>query len=902
MIESELSPPQLELAMANAISISLLYTLGRKYLDIPLDKGKYIRPESPLARSSESFDGIEFLRLEMVGDSSDSLFNDPLMALQTALASCHHPKHCTLIFIVSSDGNNTHIYLGIRRSDHTDYLTKDFVKNVGNFLEGNWSGTKLVPCYPESSEFQTRIINPLNKNLRYINALTGIPSLKAGENPGYPQSLDRLITGLRGSPFMYMIVAEPMDQGDVNQAIHQLRELMGRVHSLSKVTSNETFSENISEALGRTESFGKSVADGINFNEAQSDQKIKDIINLVSAGTLAVGAFFPPAELLIEVGLGALLLKDFTPTKQKSSGMSSTITDSFGESLSTTTTLGKGLARAFGREYINTHAEAAKRIVERYLNRFEESRALGCWNVGIYLLAEEPNVAQQGAIQLKALLSGEQSFFEPIRVHNLSPGNGEGWRHAVRKALQEFCQPSLTLVTPNNQTPLVHPLGTPFNHLTTPLNVKELALLVNIPQREIPGVKVMASASFSLNPPTIEDNDIILGYLLEGGKQTGLNYGIPKKTLAKHGLVTGITGSGKTSTCQKLLSELHQEKIPLLVIEPAKTEYVDWAMELNKTLPQEKHIAVYMPGVKTWRGIVLKEQLVLNPFDVVWLHNNTPQVLPHIDRLKSILNAAFPMQEVLPIILEELIFDAYNHHGWLDDELPPLSTSRPTFSQLRNKVGDVVKSLGYETKITANLTAALTARIQSFRRGWKKQLFDRTPSTKWNKIFDRPAIINLSHLGDDADKAFTMAILLNFLYEYRQAQYELGIKQQPLFHLTVIEEAHRILSNVRASSLEQASPQGKVAEMFSNILSEIRAYGEGFLIVDQVPSRLIPDVVKNTNLKIVHRLVASDDRDSMSTAMALTLEQTNIINRLRPGQSIIYGEQDDLAAWVQISK
>lgn len=78
------------------------------------------------------------------------------------------------------------------------------------------------------------------------------------------------------------------------------------------------------------------------------------------------------------------------------------------------------------------------------------------------------------------------------------------------------------------------------------------------------------------------------------------------------------------------------------------------------------------------------------------------------------------------------------------------------------------------------MTAALTTRIQSLRRGWKKQLFDKPRSTPWKKIFDRPTVINLSHLGDDADKAFTMALLFEFLYEYRQAQFELTTANKSL--------------------------------------------------------------------------------------------------------------------------
>jgi DNA helicase HerA-like ATPase len=144
------------------------------------------------------------------------------------------------------------------------------------------------------------------------------------------------------------------------------------------------------------------------------------------------------------------------------------------------------------------------------------------------------------------------------------------------------------------------------------------------------------------------------------------------------------------------------------------------------------------------------------------------------------------------------------------------------------------------------------------------------------------------------------------LYEYRQVQQETASseerKSDRLRHLTVIEEAHRLLLRAAPGTLEQANPQAKVAEMFANILSEIRAYGEGLLIADQVPARLVPDAIKNTNLKIVHRLVAADDREAMSACMTLTPEQSAIINRLRLGQAIIYGEQADMASWVQILK
>jgi DNA helicase HerA-like ATPase len=88
--------------------------------------------------------------------------------------------------------------------------------------------------------------------------------------------------------------------------------------------------------------------------------------------------------------------------------------------------------------------------------------------------------------------------------------------------------------------------------------------------------------------------------------------------------------------------------------------------------------------------------------------------------------------------------------------------------------------------------------------------------------------------------------------------------------------------------------------MFADILAEIRAYGQGLAIIDQVPSKLVPDALKNTNLKVVHRLVSADDRDAMASALALTDEQAQVIARLKVGQAIVSGIQDDMASWVKI--
>jgi hypothetical protein len=157
-------------------------------------------------------------------------------------------------------------------------------------------------------------------------------------------------------------------------------------------------------------------------------------------------------------------------------------------------------------------------------------------------------------------------------------------------------------------------------------------------------------------------------------------------------------------------------------------------------------------------------------------------------------------------------------------------------------------------------------------------------------LFASPCVIELKQVVSDDEKAFIMGLLLIRLYEF----YEGGQGGSPtgdLAHVTLIEEAHRLLRNV---STEQggdaANPKGRAIEVFGNILSEIRAYGEGILIAEQVPVKLLPDAIKNTNLKIVHRMVAQDDREIVGGTMNLTPPQTRFLTTLSTGQAVVYTE------------
>ena len=118
-----------------------------------------------------------------------------------------------------------------------------------------------------------------------------------------------------------------------------------------------------------------------------------------------------------------------------------------------------------------------------------------------------------------------------------------------------------------------------------------------------------------------------------------------------------------------------------------------------------------------------------------------------------------------------------------------------------------------------------------------------------------------------------------------------------LRHVTVIEEAHRLL---KASTSGPGGTASHAVEMFAGLLAEIRAYGEGIVVAEQIPSKLIPDVVKNSALKILHRLPAADDRETVGATMNLDEPQSRAVVSLPPGQAAVFTDGMDRPVRVRI--
>lgn len=774
-----------------------------------------------------------FIQVHEVVYSRDVTAGFHLQNMQNAISSLRDGSH-SLAYAVCSDGQQTRLLLGVRRAagvGSSVIETEDYVRILNRSLRTNYPGIILSKEPLPFATYQQELLDPISQS-RYLAALTGIPSLKNPEQGLFAQSVDRLVDALRGEYYTLLVLAEPIPDRLILEMIERLRRFSEEIHRL--VRQSMTMSQSSSTTDGKTISQGRSMS----------------------------------------IGLGSMLAPLFGP----SIGVNTST------SLSRQSTQGAGIS--ISQDNLNKTAQFCEQVLDHSLTRLQKGRSLGFWNVGVYLASDGHNAFLRAQSISRSLYSGQHTHFEPLRILDLSDVQADA---EIRDALAHLRNPRLDV----QQTGLLHPLGDEYQTLGTPLTTEEISVLVSLPHREVPGLKVSPAVDFNLNPRNAGKGDFELGSLLYRDEVLETRVKLSSKSLTRHTFVTGLTGSGKTNTCLALLANAYQNRgLKFLVIDPAKTEY---RFLLNAEGLGED-LLVFTLGEER------ESPFRLNPFEFA---RGFP-LLSHIDLIKAIFNAAFPMYASMPYLLEKAILAIYEERGWdvaastnhfVDVESEDYGPFLPRLSDLYAKIDSVVAAEGYDTRLRLDITAALKARLGSLLRGGKGRMLDTQRSIPMTELLKRPVVLELRRVSDDDEKAFLMALLFTRLYEEVQC----NPAGSPLRHVTLMEEAHRLLRNMPpAASAESANPRGKAIEMFTDMMAEMRTYGEGFIIVDQMPNKLIPDVIKGSNLKIVHRLLAADDRESVGNSMGLTSAQNEHLPRLALGQAIVHSEELGDACLVQI--
>ncbi len=819
----------------------------------------------------ETNDNIEFVKISHISYDRNKTETDLNLIDFEQLLSAIASKSQKFVYMIESSSEGIDLYLG---------TVKEL--NSGTFLKDTFEG-----IYPGSIVDNNKKIQPdFFKEMNYSKAMLGIPALKRDSDKEYKQSLEKILFPMQGKNFRIVLVAESYSLSTIQEIISNYQTIGSELHRFVKQSKSEQESHSDSTGVTFTKGSSNSESNSTSKSDKTDDSKFGTVIS-VGLGA-AIGSFFGPEGTALGASLGGSVGGNFFSATES---ISSSRTNSTNESKSTTQNTTKTDTIGITFDEINKSAEYCENLIDTYIERFQKGLNHGMWNSSLYIQAENETVLSELEHTLKSVYSGDESYYETIRF---SQNLHENKKIDLAKLPMLYFDKSIK-----------HPIHPSFVGFSSAINTEELSILVALPSNDVDGVSVSRISCFGLTQSRNIDkySSIEVGTVLNRKHPTNQRFKLSKDALNSHLLVSGITGSGKSNTIKLILTELQSKKlarkIPFLVIEPAKSEY----KHLLEDLP---NLQIFRPGAK---GDIFK----FNPFVFEHSRNNSSVTLTkHVDMLKTTFSSAFPMYGPMPYILEEAIHKIYEDKGWnFETEDNPSFTDSseadydrksllfPNMQDLKEKIESVVSSAGYAGELDSNIKAALKTRIANLTIGAKGKIFNSRHAFDSKILFEKPTIVELANIVDDEEKAFLMGLLLNKLYQYREEKGSFDTLQ----HLTVIEEAHRLLPNISFNgSGEEANAKAKAVETFTNILAEIRSYGEGIIIADQIASKLHPDVIKNTNIKIIQRTMDQEDRELVGKSINLNENQILDIAELKAGEAIVHNRDVHQAFMVKIDE
>jgi len=337
---------------------------------------------------------------------------------------------------------------------------------------------------------------------------------------------------------------------------------------------------------------------------------------------------------------------------------------------------------------------------------------------------------------------------------------------------------------------------------------------------------------------------ILLGAaLLDGEPIGGTQIKIPLKTLNRHGLIAGATGTGKTKTIQVLSEQLSSFGIPVLMMD-IKGDFSGIAKEgVEKTFITERHSKINIPYTTAAFPV---ELMTLSAQDGVRLRATISEFGPVL--FSRILDLNDTQGGVVSVIFK-----------YCDDKKMPLLDLK-----------DIKKVLNYITeegkdeisseygKISTATTGTILRKIIELEQQGGDFFFGE----KSFEIDDLMRIdengkgyVNIIRLTDIQDKPKLFStFMLSLLAEIYQQMPEKGDSEQPELVL-FIDEAHLIFNEASKVLLEQ----------IETIIKLIRSKGVGVYFVTQNPMDIPKGVLAQLGLKIQHALRAftANDRQAI---------------------------------------
>lgn len=849
------------------------------------------------------------------------------------------------LYIILGTKEKVSIYFGVAKNSYIDSRNSILeLQDVGDMIlkpsiEGNFRGSKIKEIISDEKEEVLKVIRNQGNKYAYFE---GNPGINESEDRSDFQGIDRLIdimsVGNQGT-FGLVIYANPIQkeeiveiEKDIYKQYNYYNTVHKRSYQLGENKSNntgesatvgsgtnksETEGKNLSETKGSNESESK----GTNYSEAigeswsktkgtnEGENRNKTITDSASSGKTNGSSSNNTSENKSHSTAesrgtsegtsesdtkgesktktnGSSFNKTTGTSKSLTTGTSSSKTNGISENQSTTKNIGSstGTSETENIEIIKKEIHSwISYIDETLLPIIDYGKGKGLFRVNTYIFADNSATLLKLGNTLKSLSSGKKGNKRPLEYYRLDNVKDK----KIINNLVNFQMNKIQNDIEKDEFYTVNSIEIGNGFVNDFYSSKELSLIAGLPRKEVNGLKVTKQVEFGLNTTDEKMKEPLeLGNLVQSGKiLENSEVNIDKKDLNKHIFVAGVTGTGKTTTCQRILLE---SGMPFLVVEPAKTEYR--IMKLSKKTEDMVIFTLGQDNIAPFR---------LNPFEFFPHESLTSRV----DMIKAAIEASFDMEAAIPQLIESTIYECYKDYGWnvntnkntkFENPFADDVYAFPTFSDILKKVDAVAEKQGFDERLKKDYIGSIKARLQSLTLGSKGLMLNTPRSIDFVGLLDKKVVLEIEEIKNTGEKSFVMGLIMTNLREALRAKYK---ENKHFKHITLIEEAHRLLSKFEPGDSVNKK-QG--VEIFADMLAEVRKYGESLIIADQIPNKLTPEVLKNTNTKIIHKLFAEDDKESVGNTMILEKEQKEFLSSLPTGRAVVFSQGWSKAVQVQI--
>ncbi len=786
------------------------------------------------------------------------------------------------LYIIRGRKDHVEFYYGIvrntivnmsrlkRKDEQFHEITESILKKS---IEGNFRGSEVEII----DDTKTHIILEELKSKRYVSCIDGVPGINKDESVNF-QGVDRLVDTMLGEDFLFVVSAFCLNQNIIDNLKTNVCDFYDQLTPWSKRTEQKGSTEGISSSIGKT--IGKNESKSSNDSTSTSQSTSKN----TSVGKTEIKANGKNQESGTE---------GKTTTEQRTS--SHTDQTNLTESSSNSETKGKSESKStsFSFEHSAKNVQDWMAYADDFLlKRLDYGQGKGLFMTNIALFADNELTRTKLENTTTALFSGEAGNKTPLTVNReLDKSYQANVRNLqipkVRFAFEMSDKEVAVRTALSQYVASKHNEKCSYGYWGTWMSVNELGIIAGLPRKEVVGLSLSEEVDFGLNYDSGKidaKNRLNLGHLVQSGIVKDVPIYLDKNVLNKHVFVCGVTGSGKTTTCMTLL---RQSKLPFLVIEPAKTEY-------RILTNEDPTVLVFTLGKED-------APFRLNPLE--FLPSET--ISSHIDMLKASIEASFDMEAAIPQIIEAALYKCYEEKGWdvitgknkyYSDPFADGVYSFPILSELIECTKKVVNEQGFDERLKNDYIGSIKARLQGLIVGAKGVMLNTPRSIDFESLIHKKVILELENIKSGTEKSLVMGFILANLNEAIKSAF---LKNKQFKHITLIEEAHRLLSKYMPGD---SSCKKNGVETFADMLAEVRKYGECLIIADQIPSKMAPDVLKNTNTKLVHKIFAQDDKEAIGNTLSLTDEQKGYLSNLNTGRVVAFTQGWAKSIQVQVNK